>query len=277
MNNLLKFFIRFRVFFLFLLLEAGCFVALFIGQRYQQSVFFSSANGIISQLYNISNSVVEFFKMKNTNARLVEENNELLNRINNLENEIIMLKEQQNGVAAVHVPAENDLTYISAKVINITTNRQKNYITVNKGRRDGIRPDMGVTSPSGAVGVVKNVSDKFAVIVPILNPDLQLNCRFKKTDYAGPLVWDCVDYRYANLEDIARHVELAEGDTIVTSGLTSTFPRGINVGVVEKAELKESDAYYHIQVKLAVNFRTLTYVQVISNPNLEEQQELEKQ
>ncbi|HBZ34349.1 MAG TPA: rod shape-determining protein MreC [Bacteroidales bacterium] len=277
MNNLLKFLIKFRATFLFIALEVIALMLLFTKQSYQSSAFFSSANIVVAQLYSMSNSVVEFFKMKSDNAALAEENTLLTNKINELENTIVMLKEQNMGVTPVFVPAENDLHYISAKVINITTNRQKNYLTINKGSRDGIMPGMGVISAEGAVGVVKNVSEKFAVIIPILNPELQLNCRFKATDYAGPLVWDGADYRFANLEDIARHVELNNGDTLVTSGLTSTFPQGILVGVVENNTLNESDAYYHIKVRLAVNFRTLTYVRVISNANSAEQHQLEQQ
>ncbi|MBQ9439595.1 MAG: rod shape-determining protein MreC [Paludibacteraceae bacterium] len=275
MNNLLKFFIRFHVFFLFLLLETGCVVMLIASQNYQQSVFLSSANGVVARLYSASNSVIEFFRMKGDNARLAEENSHLLNRINELENELTEQNERLAGIEPVFAPAENELRYISAKVINLTTNRLKNYITINKGSRDGIEPGMGVVSPSGAVGVVKNVSEKFAVIVPILNPDFQLNCRFKKNDYVGPLVWNGIDYRYAALHDIARHVEVQDGDTLVTSGLTATFPKGVMVGTVESSKLSESDAYYDIKVELAVNFRTLTYVQVIKNANINEQRQLE--
>ena len=275
MNNLLKFFIRFHAFFLFLLLETGSIVMLIAGQNYQQSVFFSSANGVIASLYNAGNSVVEFFRMKGDNAALAEENAQLLNRVNQLENQLAEAREREAGVVNVFTPAENDLRYIAAKVINLTTNRQKNHITINKGLRDGVEPGMGVISAAGAVGVVKTVSDKFAVIVPILNPDLQLNCRFKKNDYVGPLVWDCSDYRHATLCDIARHVQFDNGDTLVTSGLTATFPMGIMVGTIEDSRLSESDAYYTISVRLAVDFRTLTYVQVISNRNINEQRHLE--
>ncbi|MFA5046996.1 MAG: rod shape-determining protein MreC, partial [Paludibacter sp.] len=90
------------------------------------------------------------------------------------------------------------------------------------------------------------------------------------------LIWSGEDYRYANLTDIARHVQLSLGDTLVTSGLVaSTFPEGIPVGIIEDFNIKESDSYYNIKVKLAVSFRTLSHVKIINYLNYKEQKNLE--
>jgi rod shape-determining protein MreC len=166
--------------------------------------------------------------------------------------------------------------FISAKVINSSTNKLQNYITLNKGAIDGLKQDMGVVSDEGVVGIIKTVSNRFAVVIPILNPKIQISCKFKRNNYTGGLLWGGEDYRYANLTDIARHVELSLGDTLITSGLTSTFPEGIPVGNIEDFNIKESDAYYKIKVKLAVNFRTLSHVKVINYLNYQEQKGIEK-
>jgi len=166
--------------------------------------------------------------------------------------------------------------FISAKVINNSTNKLQNYITLNKGLRDGIKVDMGVIGDEGVVGIIKTVSDKFSVVIPVLNDKIKINCKFKKNNYSGPLQWPGVDYRYAELKDIARHVEFSLGDSLVTSGFTNTFPEGIPVGTIENFNIKESEAYYNIKVKLAVNFRTLSHVKVINYKNYNEQRILEK-
>ena len=164
---------------------------------------------------------------------------------------------------------------ISAKVINSSTNKLQNYITLNKGSRDGIQADMGVISSEGVVGIVKTVSTKFSVVIPILNQNIKINTKFKKNNYSGPLVWNGEDYRIAKLTDIARHVEFSLGDTLVTSGFTSTFPEGIPVGTIEDFNIKESEPYYNIKVLLSVNFRTLSHVKVINYLNYKEQKNLE--
>lgn len=273
MKNLIQFFIRYSIFFLFLLLETTAFLLIVHNTGYQRIVLLSSANSIAARMYQVSGSVIDFFKLKQANIKLNEENADLRNQIVELQNELGRIRNQQNDTT--YIPAENDLQYISAKIINNSTNKYKNYITINKGKRDGIMPGMGVIATDGVVGIVKTVSEKFAVIIPILNPEISINSKFKSNNYIGPVEWQGKDYRFANLMDIARHVHVNKGDSIITSGLTSVFPEGIPVGTVEEFSLGENDAYYNIQLRLAVNFRTLSYVRVIRNNNRPEWESLE--
>jgi len=245
-------------------------------QEYQKSVFLSSSNTMVSSMYEISNSVVEFFKLRAANDNLAEENTALKNEITGLKNKLSTLQPETTDSVHFRVPPEMENVFISAKVINNSTNKLQNYITINKGALDGIKSDMGVISDEGVVGIVKTVSNKFSVVIPILNPKIQINCKFIRNNYSGPLHWNGEDYRYANLTDIARHVELTLGDTLITSGLTKTFPEGIPVGIIEDFNIKESDAYYNIKVKLAVNFRKLSHVKIINYLNYKEQSVLEK-
>lgn len=245
-------------------------------QEYQRSAFLSSSNSVVAEMYVWSNSVVEFFKLRAANDNLSEENTDLKNQILRLQNEVITLRPERKDSLHFRIPPEIQYEFISAKVINCSTNKIQNYITLNKGSLDGVRPDMGVVSDEGIVGIVKITNEKFSVVIPVLNPKVEINCKFKRTNYSGPLSWSGEDYRYANLKDIARHVELQLGDTLITSGYTSTFPEGIPVGYIEDFKIKESDAYYAIKVKLAVNFRTLSHVKIINYLNYSEQKDLEK-
>lgn len=274
MKNLIQFFIRYSIFFLFLLLETTAFLLIVHNTGFQRIVFLSSANSVAARMYQSSESIFDFFKLKQANMKLNEENADLRNRIVGLQNELIRIRNMQNDTA--YIPAENDLQYIPAKIINNSTNKYKNYITINKGERDGVAPGMGVIATDGVVGIVKTVSNKFAVIIPILNPEISINSKFKSNNHIGPVEWQGEDYRFANLMDIARHVHVYKGDSIVTSGLTSTFPEGIPVGTVEEFYLGENDAYYTIQIRLAVNFRTLSYVRIIRNNNQSEWENTEK-
>jgi len=224
----------------------------------------------------MSNSVVEFFKLKASNETLSEENTALKNEIINLRNQLASIKPLQKDSIHFHIPPEMDYKFISAKVINSSTNKMQNYITLNKGKRDGVKVDMGVVSDLGVVGIVKTVSDKFSVVIPILNDKIRINSKFAKSNYSGPLQWNGFDYQYASLNDIARHVKFSLGDSLVTSGFTNTFPEGIPVGTIDNFNIKESDPYYTIRVKLAVDFRTLTYVKVIDYKNYHEQRFLEQ-
>jgi rod shape-determining protein MreC len=267
------------VVFLFVALEILSLVLLSNNKGYQRSIMLSSGNIVVGRMYEATNAFVEFFKLSEANDNLAIENTQLKNRVVELENKLNSLTDTLNNVSwkSIRISPENEYAYITAKVIRNTTHLTQNYITLNKGSLEGIAPDMGVIGDDGVVGIVKSVSPKFSVVIPILNPKIQISSKFKKNNYSGPLVWNGKDSRFASLNDIARHVRFSLGDTIVTSGLTKNFPGGILVGTINDYNIKESDAYYNIQVKLAVNYRTLTHVKVINYKNYSEQSALEKQ
>lgn len=276
MRKLLLFLSRYSVVGLFLLLETASFALFVSNERYPKSVFFSSSNGVASRLFYLSAYVSDFFKLRSNNEALSEENARLKSQILVLENQVTLARRGQADTTRFVHP-EKELEFIAAKIINNTTNRARNYITLNKGAEDGLRPDMGVVGPEGVVGIVKTVSNRFSTVISVLNPIMQINCKIKRNNYHGPLSWDNRDYRYALLTDIPRHVDLYIGDTIITSGLTSTFPEGIPVGVIENFSIGEGDAFYSIQVKLATDFRRISNVNVIDYKNYEEQKELEEE
>jgi len=277
MRNLLQFLIKYSNFLLFLLLEVVAFVLVFGQNRFQHSAYLSSANAVTGTLYQAWAGVTGYFSLKGENERLVAENVELQNRITVLENSLegVMEAGLPDTVSA-YTFAEKHLDFIPAKVINISTATQRNFITINKGLRDGVEQDMGVVDQDGVIGIVRAVSDRFAVVIPVINSSFSVSCRFLSNDKLGPLRWDGIDDRHARLEDIARHVEVNRGDTLVTSGLSDAFPEGIRVGVVEESELGENDAYHHIRVRLAADFHRLGYVQVIRNAARAEQKQLEE-
>lgn len=275
MRKLINFLIQYSVVILFLFLEIISFTLIVNHNGYQKSVFFSSSNSVIATFYEINSQLTEFFNLKSANEGLASENTQLKNQLVQAQNELQSLKKGLRDTTSFYISPEREISFIQAKVINNSTNKKLNYITLNKGSRDGIVPDMGVINEKGVVGIVARVSERFATVIPVLNPKIQINSKFKKNNYSGPVVWEGPDYRLAQLKDIARHVKFALGDTLVTSGFTHSFPEGIMVGTIEDFNIRESDAYYDIKIKLAVNFRTLSHVKVIRYQHLEEQIMLE--
>ena len=277
MRKLIAFLIKYSVVILFILLELLSFGLIVNNNGYQKSVFFSSGNTVLASMYEVSNSVVEYFYLRQANNGLALENTQLKNQLVELKNQLQVIAPADSvNQNQLQVDPQNEISYIYAKVIHNSTNKMQNYITLNKGERDGIRVDMGVVNEDGVVGIVAKVTEKFSVVIPVINPKLQINSKFKSNNYSGPIVWEGKDYRFTKLNDIARHVKFALGDTLITSGYTYSFPEGILIGTVDDFVINESDAYYDIKIRLAVNFRTLSHVQVINYLNYEEQRQLEK-
>ena len=166
--------------------------------------------------------------------------------------------------------------YITSKVINNTVKKQKNYITISKGSKNGIESGMGVITSNGIVGVVKNVSENFSTIVSFLAADeLEISVKLKKSGYAGTLLWNRRGTREALLKDVNTYVKVGKGDTLITSGYANVFPQGIFVGTVTNFEKNAGENFYSIDVQLSTDFSNLSYVYVVRNLHKDEQEKLE--
>ena len=112
-------------------------------------------------------------------------------------------------------------------------------------------------------------------MLPLINTNLRVSAKLKKNGYYGSLQWDGNDYRYSYLNDIPFHVEVTQGDSIVTSGFSSIFPEGELIGFVESVN-KETANFLTIKVKLAVDFKKISDVYVVGNLNKSEKLQLEE-
>jgi rod shape-determining protein MreC len=270
MDRLLHFIFQYRAFFTFLFLELFCAWLVVQNNQYQSTRYFNSSNRLAANMIRSSQGIKEYFSLQQINADLAEENAQLRT----------MLEQRQQAIANLQVrPIDSAMIkrfdYISAKVINNSTQSFKNYITVNKGRLDGVSPGMAVISADGAVGKVKSVSDHYAVLISLLNMDEQLSSTIKRTGYFGTIKWGGTDPRLADLHYIPRHVDPHVGDTVVTSGFNAVFPQNILVGTISSVELSEEAPFYDIKVQLAQDFAKLAFVEIIRSHLKSEQDSLE--
>jgi len=155
-------------------------------------------------------------------------------------------------------------TYSTARIINNSINKQNNYITLNAGSNEGIQREMGVITKDGVVGIVASVSNNFSTVISLLNTNLKVSAKHKRTGFYGSLYWDGLNYREVILSEIPQHVNLVEGDTIVTSGYSSIFPPDIPLGTIKEFDLKGGN-FYIVKVKLLSDFKRLDYVCIIKS------------
>ena len=170
---------------------------------------------------------------------------------------------------------EKNYSFIPAKVINASVNKYRNFITLNKGALDGVKTEMGVINEDGVIGIVSSTSDHFSVVIPILNPSSRISAKINNKSQTGSLLWDGKKTNKAILEEIPLYIQIALGDTVVTSGYSSIFPEGITIGTVNKFN-KANDNFYNIEVDLSADFCNLSFVDVVDYKYFDEQKELEK-
>lgn len=253
MQSLLKILARYSNFLVFIILEVVAFLLIAYNSAYPRSSILSTANSLVAWEYEKIDELGSYLSLREVNDELSQENAMLRNMLTD---------------------SSFYANYQSAKVVQMTIDKQHNYLTVNRGESDSIYRGMGVRNAEGAVGIIRTVGEHYSIVQPIINTASRLSCRFSKNDYIGTLEWDGKDSRYARLTDIATHVDAAIGDTIVTSGLSPAFPEGVPVGVITECQLKQGDSYYTIRVQLSVDFRKLKYVELIGNNNRTELEEL---
>lgn len=275
MNNLLFFLIKARPWILFAIYAIISCILLFHGNPYQQAVYLTSANTLSAKVYNTATGITSYFNLRNINEDLQRRNS-------SLELEVLALKQQLQGLKDIEFaqnhPVDSTLqryNFILTHVINNSIHRPHNYITIQKGYLDGIKPDMGVVDQNGVVGKVNVVGPHYSRVISLLNNNLPISCKVRRTSTVGSLVWDGEDYRTALLEEIPRHATFAKGDTVVTSGYSTSFPEGIPIGVII-GEMKGYDDNFHtLKVKLFTDFSKLSTVRVIVDNMAQELDSLE--
>ena len=277
MRNLLDFFLKYNYWFLFILLEVISFALLFRFNNYHGSVFFTSSNVAVGSIYKLTNNITGYFHLKDINEDLVHENVQLRLQVEHLRQSINDLTLDTIRFEQIKKDALKGYNIRKAKVINNSLTHADNYITIDKGSKDGIRSEMGVIDGNGIVGIVYLTSDHYSVVIPVLNSKSSISCKVKNSDYFGFLKWDGGSSQYATVKDMPRHSMFSIGDTIVTSGHSAVFPQGIPIGSVEDMKDSHDGLSYLLKIKLFTDYARLGNVRVISSEGYEEQVALEGQ
>ena len=232
---------------------------------YHQSKAFNCSKWLTGTVYETSNGITSYFNLKKENNSLVEENKRLREQIFNIKTN-----------SSIELDSSTiDFEVITAKITKNSFASPRNYLTIDKGTKHGIKQDMGVITTKGIVGIVDNTSTKFSTVQSILNTKSNINAKIKNTDYFGSLVWDTNNYNTVQLADIPRLVPLKIGDTIVTGAMSSIFPENIPIGFIKEFNLNDAQSSYNINIQLFNDMANVKNSYVISNKNREEIIELE--
>lgn len=272
MNRLLNIFSKYYVLILFIFLQTISLVIIFQGKNYHKSVFINGVNRLTGNTYNALNNYKQYFQLRENNLLLAEENAQLrANQINALER-----------ISREYVHVEDTLyrqryIYRPAQIVHHTINRKDNFLILNLGAMDGIEPDMGIISDSAVVGLVIEVSDHYCKAFSFLNSKSQISCKVKRNNAAGILSWERGDYTTAWVNDLPLTTKVFEGDTILTSGFSAIYPKGIPLGKVLSVNEDQSSQLLKVKVLLFEDFNTLNHVYIVEHLDREEVNTLMKE
>jgi len=265
MQQIINFFIRNKNFLLFLLLFIISLFLTIQSHSYHKSKFINSANFLTGGVYESVNNIGQYFGLKEENQKLLEENNRLKSALFNSE-----------GQEKIDTSLSRNYKFIAAQVYKNSYSATNNYLTINKGKRDSVQEDFGVITSKGIVGIIDNTSRRYARVMSILNTNSRVNAQLKKTDHFGTLTWNTNSPQIVQLIDIPKQAPITIGDTIITGGRSTIFPKNIPIGVVLAFALDETENYYTIDVKLFNDMTNIGHVHIINNQHAEEIKTLEK-
>lgn len=239
----------------------------------EKQAFLSSANSLVGSLYESTSSATRYWNLSEVNDRLARENAQLRMRLPDSKfTSLVQTDVVQDTTLQQHY------RYTEAKVVNNTIHRQYNYLTINRGKKQGLVPNSGVLNGDGTgiVGIVQKVSSNYGVVMSILNVDIRVSAKLWGTNSFGMLSWDGQDARYLTLESVPKHAEIEQGDTVVTSGYSTVFPENIPIGQVDTFYKPPGLNFYHIRVALFNDLNRTQYVYVVADLLKKERLKLEK-
>lgn len=268
MQQIINFIIKNSIRLLFLLLLATSLTLTIQSHSYHRSQMVNSANAVTGTVYEEVNEVKTYFSLRDENDKLAKENAYLRKLLFNK-------KDSTSTLPKDSVKGYDKLEVIQSKVINNSYNKTENYLTINSGAISGLKPDMGVVSSEGIVGVVEKVSPRYATVISVLNLKSKINAKVKRTNHFGSLIWKAKNAGYVQLVEIPRLASVKKGDTIVTGGRSTIFPENIPVGIIDRIYMDTETNYYTLDVRLFTDMTNLNHVYIIKNKEATEINQLE--
>ena len=272
MRNLLIFITKYNAFFLFIIFEVSSLLIYIKYNSFQKATFINSANRVTGNLYAQADELNSYLSLREVNDQLAKENARLRNQLKSSFYVDTLAKQKVTDTIY-----KQQYEYTLAKVINNSVNKRNNYITINRGSKEGIAKNMGVICGDGVVGIVMYVSDHLAVVQSLLHKETRISAMLADNKVIGSLIWgDDLDPHKALLVDVTNNVKPHIGEAVVTSGY-SLFPAGIPLGKVVNLHTKNGGFFLNMQVALSVDFSKLQYVNVVTNKYAKQQADLEAQ
>jgi rod shape-determining protein MreC len=155
------------------------------------------------------------------------------------------------------------LNTVSGEVIGREAGGWVRSLTVNRGRGDGIAQQTPVIVPDGLVGRVVQVHRGAAVVQLLNDPASTVGAVVQRTRTAGLVEGDAGGAM--RFKFMARDgASVTPGDLVVTSGLGTTFPKGLPVGRVVKVEDKGSALFHFAVLAPAVDFSRVEEVLLVT-------------
>lgn len=270
MSNLLDFLKKYSYWAVFALLEILAISMIIQYHSYHNYAWYTSANNVVAKINGIQHDIFSYIKLRDINSRLTYQNIILQKRVSELREQLKKTTKTESKTEQRLNDKLKGFNLIQAKVVSNSIIKNDNYITIDKGLADGIKPEDGCVCGSGIVGIVYLCSKHYSIIVPVINVKSNISCKVRGSNYFGSLQWRGGSPLYAYMVDVPRYSHVKVGQFVETSGYSSVFPAGLFIGRITKVEDAPDGLSLQLTVNLSTDFANLQDVNVVKNNNRKE-------
>lgn len=276
MRNIFLFIRRYFNFLLFIVLQIVSISLIVHYSKFHEAAFGSVANQVTGKINERYSAVERYFQLRKTNDSLLIANERLYNKLKeNYELPDSVSRTYIDTFSIDSLRQYRKYTYIGCRVVSNSVVAQNNFLILSKGSRQGLKDNRGIVDQNNSVvGRITEVSDDYAVVMSLLHKDSRISGKLLKTGETGTVIWDGVEPNVVTLTGIAKGVKIAKGDSVITSGFSTTFPKGLLIGRVEAVFKESSTNNLRIKLRTAANFYNIQYAYAIDNVNIEPVKEL---
>ncbi len=273
MYKLIEFIRRIYVVLLFIVIEAIALNYYAHSSYYTQAKILSHANTVTGGVKSAVFGVRHYFTLRHENELLSE-------RVAELEMQVSVYREQAAAAGLdtmqLGIDELSQYRYMTARIVSNSIARDRNYITLNRGIAHGVTENMAVISPDGMmIGYVIGCSERYSVVMPMLNIDFRTSGKIVGDDRFGSISWGGGSPHRMNMSELSKYAEIDIGDEVVSSGLSHYFPEGVKIGYVESYSLNDTQTAYDVVIRLAADITKISNVILIENLDYGEASHLE--
>ena len=262
MGFLIRLFSKNGLFLFFLFLQLTAVTLIFSRNSMQQSFLAAQTTAFNAWVSGYIDQGTSYLRLKQINEDLVAQNKALMAEIYGKDR----AGNPQFRRVTDTIGGGQIYTFVDADIVNNSITRNDNYFTIDRGKRHGVFPKMGVIAPNGIAGIVVNTTNNYALVQSVLSVNkIRINAALKNTGFFGTLTWKGDNSRTMHLADIPKYVPLKVGDTVLTDGKSSIFPQGIMIGRIAGYEVDSKTGYWDISVELNQKMGNLQKVFVVRN------------
>lgn len=272
MRNIFLFIRRYFNLLFFLMLQVFSVYLIVHYSRYHKAMFGNFMNEITGKVNEKYSKVENYFQLRKTNDSLMAANEALYNKLR--EDFDIPDSSSKTVIDTLRVDSliqYRKYEYLKAKVVSNSVVSQNNFIVLGRGSSGRLKEGMGVIDPNnGVVGIITDVSKNYAVVMSLLHTDSHISGKLLHGGETGTLSWDGKTPNILTLSGIPKSAKVAKGDTIISSGFSTSFPKGKMIGTVYDLVPDKSTNNFRIRIRSSADFYNLEFVFVIDNRQSEE-------